>query len=117
LIETERLLLRKPRVADAADLAVAYSDPEVMRFIGDGSTASLAEIEDEIRQWLERWESWGMSLYSLERRASSSGIPRRGRSPVMRPSSAGCSPGSIGATATRPRLRLRYATGRSASEA
>jgi len=78
LIETERLLLRKPRVADAADLAVAYSDPEVMRFIGDGSTATVAEIEDEIRQWLERWESWGMSLYSLERREDRRVLGRAG---------------------------------------
>lgn len=68
MIETERLLLRKPRLEDAADLAVAYADPEVVRFMGDGSTATLAEVEEGIAQWLERWESWGMSLFSLERR-------------------------------------------------
>ena len=67
MIETERLLLRKPRLADAADLAVAYADPEVMRFMGDGSTATRAEVEKGIAQWLERWDSWGMSLLSLER--------------------------------------------------
>jgi RimJ/RimL family protein N-acetyltransferase len=78
MIETERLLLRKPRSEDAADLAVAYSDLEVMRFIGDGSTATVAEIENGIRQWLERWESWGMSLFSLERREDGRVLGRAG---------------------------------------
>ena len=68
MIATERLILRKPRIEDAADLAVAYADPETVRFIGDGSTATLEEVEEGIEQWLERWESWGLSLFSLERR-------------------------------------------------
>jgi RimJ/RimL family protein N-acetyltransferase len=78
MITTERLLIRKPRLEDAADLAVAYSDPEVMQFMGDGSTATIAEVEDGIRQWLERWESWGMSLCSLERREDGRVLGRAG---------------------------------------
>src|SRR5437868_13433766 len=65
MITTDRLLIRKPRREDAADLTAAYSDPEVMRFMGDGSTATIAEVEDGIGQWLERWDSWGLSLCSL----------------------------------------------------
>lgn len=68
MIETERLLLRKPRVEDAHDLLAAYSDPETVRFLGDGSTSSLVEVEAGIAQWLERWDSWGLSLLALERR-------------------------------------------------
>jgi RimJ/RimL family protein N-acetyltransferase len=78
MIETERLVLRKPRLADAADLAVAYADPEVMRFMGDGSTATPAEVEKGIAQWLERWDSWGMSLLSLERREDGRVLGRAG---------------------------------------
>jgi ribosomal-protein-alanine N-acetyltransferase len=78
VIETARLLLRKPRLEDAVDLAVAYADPEVMRFMGDGSTATSAEVEKEIEQWLERWESWGMSLCSLERREDGRVVGRVG---------------------------------------
>ncbi|HLY85676.1 MAG TPA: GNAT family N-acetyltransferase [Gaiellaceae bacterium] len=78
MITTERLLLRKPSLEDAADLAVAYADPEVMRFIGDGSTATLAELEAGIEQWLERWESWGVSLCSLERREDGRVLGRAG---------------------------------------
>jgi len=78
MIETERLLLRKPRPEDAPDLAVAYADAEVVRFIGDGRTATLAEVEEGIAQWLERWSSWGMSLCSLERREDGRVLGRAG---------------------------------------
>lgn len=78
MIETERLILRKPRVGDAADLAVAYADPEVVRFIGDGSTATLEEVRRGIEQWLERWESWGLSLCSLERKEDGRVVGRVG---------------------------------------
>lgn len=78
MIETERLILRKPRLEDAADLAVAYADPEVVRFMGDGSTATREQVEDGIHQWLERWESWGMSLCSLERREDGRIVGRAG---------------------------------------
>ena len=68
MIETDRLLLRRPRAEDAPALAAAYADPETVRYIGDGSTATLAEVEDVIPQWLERWESWGVGFFSVERR-------------------------------------------------
>jgi RimJ/RimL family protein N-acetyltransferase len=78
MIETERLLLRKPRVEDARDLALAYADPEAMRFMGDGSTATLAEVESGVEQWLERWERWGLSLCSLERQEDGRVLGRAG---------------------------------------
>jgi ribosomal-protein-alanine N-acetyltransferase len=78
VIETERLILRRPRREDAADLAVAYADPEVVRFMGDGSTATLDEVEAGIEQWLERWDSWGLSLCALERREDGQVLGRAG---------------------------------------
>jgi RimJ/RimL family protein N-acetyltransferase len=78
VITTGRLVLRKPRPEDAPDLAAAYADPDVVRFIGDGGTATLLEVEQGIAQWLERWESWGMSLFSLERREDGRIIGRAG---------------------------------------
>jgi len=78
VITTERLILRRPRREDAVDLAVAYADPEVVRFMGDGSTATLTEVEAGIDEWLERWESWGMSLFSLERHADGRVLGRAG---------------------------------------
>ena len=78
MITTERLILRRPRADDAADPAVAYADPEVVRFMGDGSTATLTEVEEGIAEWLDRWESWGMSLCSLERREDGRVVGRAG---------------------------------------
>jgi RimJ/RimL family protein N-acetyltransferase len=78
VIETERLLLRKPRLEDAADLAVAYADPETVRYIGDGSTATREEVEQAIAFWLERWEANGIGLYSMERREDGRVIGRSG---------------------------------------
>lgn len=78
LIETERLVLRLPRIEDAADLAVAYAEPETVRYIGDGTTATLAEVEAVIPQWLERWELWGVGFFSLERREDGRVLGRAG---------------------------------------
>ncbi len=77
-IETERLLLRKPRLEDAADLAVAYADPETVRYIGDGSTATREQVEQGIAFWLERWEANGVGLFSMERHEDGRVIGRSG---------------------------------------
>jgi ribosomal-protein-alanine N-acetyltransferase len=68
MIETERLLLRKPRVEDAAGLLEAFADPEAMRYIGDGSTTDLAGAEQAVERWLDRWEAWGIGMCVAERK-------------------------------------------------
>jgi RimJ/RimL family protein N-acetyltransferase len=78
VIETERLVLRLPRVEDAADLTIAYADPETVRYIGAGTTSTQAEVEEAIARWLERWDAWGMSLFSLERRDDGRVLGRAG---------------------------------------
>lgn len=66
LIETERLLLRLPRPEDVDAYARAFADPETMRFMGDGSTATREQAERGIRFWLDRWEVNGIGLFSAE---------------------------------------------------
>lgn len=78
MIETERLVIRPPQPKDSADLAVAYSDPETVRYIGDGSTATLAEVEAGIAHWLTRWEANGLGLCALERREDGRVLGRAG---------------------------------------
>ena len=55
VLETERLRLREPNLADVAALARALVDPEVMRYIGDGRTRSVDEavrwVENDRRAW------------------------------------------------------------------
>jgi RimJ/RimL family protein N-acetyltransferase len=66
LIKTERLVLRKPRLEDAEALLTAYSDPETMRYIGDGSTTDLAGMCAAIEKWLARWEANGIGFFVIE---------------------------------------------------
>ncbi len=49
-IRTERLVLRPILVEDLDAYAAMYADPEVVRFISDGTTAS----RDETAEWLDR---------------------------------------------------------------
>lgn len=68
MIETERLLLRKPRLRDAKALHEAYGDPEVMRYIGAGDTFDLEGTREWIRdRALPRWKADGFGHYVIER--------------------------------------------------
>ena len=78
MIRTERLLLRKPRADDAAGLLEAFADPEAMRHIGDGSTTDLAGAEQAVARWLERWQSWGVGMFVVERKDDGRVLGRAG---------------------------------------
>jgi RimJ/RimL family protein N-acetyltransferase len=78
VIETERLLLRKPRLEDVDDYEAPYADPEVMRYLGDGSTATRERIEAGIPRWLAHWEANGIGLCSMESRATGRVVGRTG---------------------------------------
>jgi RimJ/RimL family protein N-acetyltransferase len=67
VIETQRLLIRMPRPEDAPALVEAISDPETMRYIGDGSTGDLAAAERTIGKWLARWDESGFGQFVVER--------------------------------------------------
>ncbi len=78
LIETERLLLRLPHPVDLDAYAHAFADPETMRYMGDGSTATREQAERGIRFWLDRWEVNGIGLFSLESRETGEVVGRVG---------------------------------------
>jgi [ribosomal protein S5]-alanine N-acetyltransferase len=54
IIETERLILRHLRVEDAEDLYRIYSDPETVKFMGQGS-ASVEETRGHIQNHIEKY--------------------------------------------------------------
>ena len=60
MIETERLLLRKPRLED--DLSEFVADDEVQRWTG-GSGETPAEV---IERWVRRWERNGIGQFIVE---------------------------------------------------
>ena len=89
-IETERLLLRKPRLDDAEAWSAAVADPEVMRYIGSGETGDHAAAAQSIERFIERWEANGFGQYAVERREDGAFLGRLGLlvwdSRVWRPS-------------------------------
>ena len=70
MIETERLLLRGWRDGDVEPYARLCADPEVMRFIGNGSTLTPEGSGGQISRFLRHWEERGFGLWALEERES-----------------------------------------------
>ena len=76
-LETERLVLRLPRLEDADDLLEAVADPEVMRWIG-GEPGDRAATVETIERWLARWHEDGIGHFTVERKEDGKAIGRVG---------------------------------------
>jgi RimJ/RimL family protein N-acetyltransferase len=63
LLETERLVLRKPRPEDVDDLLVYIEDPEVMRWTGSGVAGDRDVAEASVRRWLRHWDANGIGHF------------------------------------------------------
>jgi ribosomal-protein-alanine N-acetyltransferase len=70
-VSTERLVLRRPRAADAEAVFECYaSDPEATRFVSFRCHGSVAET-DAFLEWSDaEWERWPAGPYLIERRGS-----------------------------------------------
>jgi RimJ/RimL family protein N-acetyltransferase len=66
VIETERLLLRGWRDEDLEPYARLCADPEVMRFIGNGSTLDREQAGEQVSRFRRHWEVRGFGLWALE---------------------------------------------------
>jgi ribosomal-protein-alanine N-acetyltransferase len=77
-IETERLILRRPRLSDAKALQAAFGDPEVMQFIGDGATMTPAKTRAWLEKALARWKADGFGHFAVERKEDKKVIGRVG---------------------------------------
>lgn len=70
ILETPRLILRRWREEDIAPMAAVNADPEVMRWIRDGSVRDGQQTRDGVRAWESEWESRGFGLFAVEIRAT-----------------------------------------------
>jgi RimJ/RimL family protein N-acetyltransferase len=77
LIETERLLLRKPVPEDADGVLRYSSDPEVMRFLG-GAPEGEIDAAAVVARWLARWEANGFGQLVVVRREDGRFLGRSG---------------------------------------
>lgn len=69
-LTTARLTLRRWRDSDLPHLAAVNADPEVMRWIGDGSPWDEARTRAGIRTMEALWDAEGFGLYAVEIRAT-----------------------------------------------
>ncbi|GAA3378613.1 GNAT family N-acetyltransferase [Streptomyces sannanensis] len=69
-IRTPRLLLRRWYDHDLAPMAEINADPQVMRWIGDGSVLDLDATAEAIERWEEEWDEEGFGLFAVELLAS-----------------------------------------------
>ncbi len=63
---TPRLVLRSWVSTDLAPFAEMCADPDVMRFIGDGSVKTFAEAQESIERSHGSWASKGWGLFAIE---------------------------------------------------
>jgi RimJ/RimL family protein N-acetyltransferase len=78
MIETERLVLRKPVLSDAEPFAALFNDPVAMEFIGGVQPETSDDPEFPVLRWLERWEANGVGPLIAERREDGVVVGRAG---------------------------------------
>jgi len=64
-IETERLLLRMFRLDDLDDLAALFSDPDVVRYVGDGKPVDREEAERALHSIIKHWQTHGFGRWAV----------------------------------------------------
>ncbi|GGX63846.1 GNAT family N-acetyltransferase [Streptomyces hiroshimensis] len=67
---TPRLTLRRWRADDLEPLAAINADPEVMRWIGDGSVQDREGTSAAMAAWEREWDERGVGLFAVEVRQS-----------------------------------------------
>ena len=63
-IEAERLWLRPPQTTDLDAFAAIYADPEVMRFIKDGTRTRL-QTEETLQTLMDTWQQDNVGVWMV----------------------------------------------------
>lgn len=69
-LETERLLLRRFQDADLPSVVEMNSDPDVMRFIGNGQVATEQQSHAMIAKQEAQWDEKGFAFFAVQERSS-----------------------------------------------
>jgi RimJ/RimL family protein N-acetyltransferase len=77
-LETDRLVLRAFTNADLEPYCSMCSDPEVMRFVGDGRTLSRTDAWRHIALFLGTWQLRGYGMWAVEDKATGRFVGRVG---------------------------------------
>lgn len=63
-IETDRLLLRMFGPEDLDELARLFSDPDVMRYVGDGQPVNREEAGKALQSIIKHWQTHGFGRWA-----------------------------------------------------
>jgi RimJ/RimL family protein N-acetyltransferase len=77
-LETARLILRPLREEDAATFCELLQDPDVVRYIGDGTIPSAEDCWRAVAAWLGHWVLRGYGPWAVTERASGTFMGRVG---------------------------------------
>jgi RimJ/RimL family protein N-acetyltransferase len=78
VIETARLLLRKPVFEDGLAALDLIGDPVAMEFLGGVHPRAAADPGFVVRRWLDRWEDNDCGPFSIVRRMDGRWLGRTG---------------------------------------
>lgn len=70
LFETERLRCRQWEVGDLEAIFAVYSDPDAMRWVGEGEPITREQCEQWLTVTAANYEKRGYGMFALEERAS-----------------------------------------------
>src|SRR5438270_11809776 len=82
-IETERLLLRMFCPDDLDNLAGLFSDPEVMRYVGEGNTVNREETAKPLQSIIKHWETHGFGRWAAVDRVTNEFVGFGGLRPLL----------------------------------
>ena len=63
-IETDRLLLRMFGPEDLDELARLFSDPDVMRYVGEGQPVNREEADRALQSIIKHWQTHGFGRWA-----------------------------------------------------
>jgi len=75
-LETERLVLREPRLDDARAFDEFWQDEEASRFVG--GVKSPQEVDEMMKRSIRHWEWFGIGNFTVERREDGAVLGRVG---------------------------------------
>ena len=64
-VRTERLILRCPRIEDAAAVFAIHGDPATYRYSPAAPHPDLATSEEMLRSFLHHWETYGFGYWAV----------------------------------------------------
>lgn len=65
-----RVELRPFTLRDAPSMLAVYGDPQVMRWVGHGPVATLAEVEAMLRQYITHQDRYGYAFWAVVERGT-----------------------------------------------